>query len=156
MTILIFIDVSWWYFLLKVSTTMLHGSYMVFDYHVLTVVVLPSSVLPRLFISESAIHRGRTILRTIFILFGDVPSSKCSTVPRTSRFFRSSVHPFFGSVILGDSRNGGWSLRAGWETSIWRGPDSGKPGWRSRDPRRFGSCLLLASGRTARDGKRRA
>lgn len=40
------------------------------------------------------------ILRTIFILFGDVPSSKCSTVPRTSGFFHSFVHPFFGSSAI--------------------------------------------------------
>lgn len=79
----------------------------VFDYQVLTVIVLPFSVLPRLFISK-LIHRGRMILGTIFIFLGDVASGKCLRIPRLSHFFRSSVHPLvFGSIILGDSRNGG-------------------------------------------------
>lgn len=62
----------------------------------------PSSL--DLFISESVIHRGQTILRTIFILFGDVPSSKYSTAC-ISRFFRSSVPLFFGPMILGESNS---------------------------------------------------
>lgn len=137
---------SRWYFVIQGFHDILYGS--VFNYRVLTVVVLPFSILPRPFYSAN--RRGQTILRTIFILFKDVPSSK--SIVCISRSFRSSVHPlFFGSMILGEwnSRNG-WSLRAGWETSIWRGPDSGKLSWRSRDPRRFGSCLL-ASGMRRRE-----
>lgn len=109
------------------------------DCCVLTVVATPSSVLPRLSRFESGVSPRTDDLFSFPIVYEDVLTvsalhlhRRSSTVSRVC-----NLQQMVRRVMVA----------AGWEISIRREADSVMPGRRSRDPRRFESCL--PSGRRA-------